>query len=261
MADRGNIHADQAVINTNQREINPEYNALSAAGQGLIGDLIITGINHHKAKKANKEIIPIRNALTNYDFPKKASAKIAAQLRQIKWLKLVRTSMTDHLKTNQIDSMLRTQNPNTVLAVNLSYKLRPSFTGLVAEADVTLYSRDKAARKGVRKLYNNQFYYVYSLPKKDHNTKADTKIWTANNGRLLKTELNNAASALARMIAQDIKNPNMNLYKGLAGKREIKFVGSMRFDQRGKVMQQNGNQYTVRVSNGTLYTINQHAIR
>ncbi len=258
VASRKQIKSDQAVLDTDQREINPTYNPEPYYGS-VLANLVKVVINHYANKKVNKAITPIRSTLTNYDFSKMLYAQLNRKLTKVKWLKLNRTHMDYHLQGKQINKIIRSAKQNTTLLIYLSYDLTPSFQAFVAEADVSLYKKDKTAKKGFKTIYSNQFYYINTLPKKDHHLKQDAKIWTANDGRLIKSALNEAAASLANMLIKDIQNPNSKLYQSIA-KKPIKFSKNNLGYQHGKVIAKRADRYLIRANTGAMYNVNRNTI-
>lgn len=284
MASRTKVHSDQAVLNTNQREIKPDLNiqqpltsatvpasmpnqynpAVGAAGGligSFIGQLIVTGINHHRIKVAEKDIKPIRNELIDYHFMRKLSHQVKSQLRQIHWLKLKKTTYKFGISKDLKSYLINNAKQNTTLFVGATYALNSDFNALFVKAVVELDKQDRQNDKGYKVLYKNRFTYLLRLPKQDHNRRTSTADWVKAHGSKLKRALNQASREIAKMIAMDINNPQKKAYESMTNAQVIRFSDEFGDRLSGRLMKKTANGYIVRISDGSLYAFNPAAQR
>lgn len=94
-ADRSPAGGREAVVLVPQGEIKTLIVASQAgASFGLVGALIDVGVNQHRANAAEKPIMPLRTALTDYHFDQQALAATQVTVERMDWLAVRKTSFS-----------------------------------------------------------------------------------------------------------------------------------------------------------------------
>ncbi len=281
LQNRRTIKSDNVLVNTTQRNIRMREMsflnsdvpspyapmdkgaivkptpAQAGAGGGLIGGLIVASIQHSDVNDAMKGIMPVQEALGDFNYITIFKGKLKQQLATLPWLKLksVKEKYNIH---NSEQAIVNSARENTTLFIGTTYALDSSFKQLEVAAYVKL---DEKLAKGntPKKLYANNFYYIFRLKQPNTKSKANMQVWTKHHAQLLKTRLRDAASLLSKMIAMDIKHPGKHPY---AKFKQIIIVRTIDGQtEKARVIKQTQDYFIVSLISGirikgTIYAVN-----
>jgi hypothetical protein len=210
----------KGIVGLQQQEIGTEINASNvsaATGGGLIGAIVDASIDDARAKKAEAEVAPVRDALINYQ----PGSVLAADLQ--KALATVPSVNPSHIDVRQVIDLDTTTKwihgagGASVLLVRLSYKLSPNFGSIIATAEVSLHAGGDRLAKVVQSkpdlpplVYYNVLSSTDTLFGLSDSSTLDgiAKLWAANGGRPAQTTLDAELQELAAMIAYDLMAPS-----------------------------------------------------
>lgn len=123
-----------------------ESNMTAAVGGGLLFALIDAGVNQSRAKKAETAIVPVRDALTDYSFDKKALALSEEIGRSLPWLGVKKTELNKDPSNTRLSGAIDTSPGPQLLTMTYDYALDNNFTVLKVGANMSLLP--KALKKG-----------------------------------------------------------------------------------------------------------------
>jgi hypothetical protein len=194
-------------------EINPS-NIAAAGGGGLLLALIDVAVDKNRADDAEKRIVPVRDALIDYEFPKQLRAALEQELGKLPWMNLQSTRTEASPDAAKIQDVVARSTANAVLVVAAKYSLSPDFSLVKVSAAVTAYPKTDdlvAVAKKVRPdidpplLYRNDFQVAKGGSGLFPNAEAAAKAWSDNNGKVARDALNKGAAELAKRIAADLE--------------------------------------------------------
>lgn len=273
--DKTNIQSSQILLNSTQREIvmqhnnwfNSDYidpyapmdsgyivhqNAAANPQAGLIGALVVSGIQHSQANSAMTAMAPIRNALEDFDFLSQFNSDLKHTLGQLPWLNVRKQVIKYNVREDET-VIANTANENTTLFIGTTYALNSVFRQLEISAYVKLVQKS-ANKKDVRTLYTNNFFFVNRLSVPNENASQNKERWIKNNGALLKEKMRDASSLLSHMILMDIGNQNVQAYPLSNKVIAIRTVYGAK--EKANIIKQQNGYYIVMMHDNSLYAVN-----
>lgn len=271
--DKVSIKSSRILLNTTQREIvmqhnnwfhsdlaDPyapmdsgaivKHNAPVNPNNGLIGALIVSGIQHSQAGSAIKSMAPVRMTLENFDFIAYFNSELHNHVAQLSWLKVKKQEIKYNVQGSELDNVVAA-NENTTLFIGTTYAFNSVFRQLEVATYVKLIEKP-VGNQTPRTLYTNNFFFVNRLSEPNTNANENKARWLANNGAMLKTKLRDAASLLSKMIVMDIDNKSYTP----ANDQLITIRTVEGAKMQGKLIKRLNGYYLILLSNKTLYAIN-----
>ena len=197
------------IVSVPQSEINPAINqsVMGAAGFGLIGALVDTGVNQSRTKTAEAAIIPVRDALTDYKFDQKALSTSDELSLSVDWLTVKKTEVNKDVSNARFSSALDASASQQLVSITYDYVLGPEFRTLTVGSNVAVLSKKLPAngKKEDRALLKNadfsrMFTCIVPLPAATDEIDENASKWSANGGALTEQSLDKALAKLAVMM-------------------------------------------------------------
>ena len=196
-ADRSPAAGREAVVLVPQGEIKTVIVASQAgASLGLVGALIDVGVNQHRANAAEKSILPLRTALTDYHFDQQALAATQVTVERLDWLAVRKTSFSKDISKENTSSILDKSASPEVLFVAYSYEMSPDFTMMQVDARFSIFA--KVAPKGQsadsrmkleNAAYSENFTYLVPLAEASDDVADNCRRWSDNNAEIARRAL------------------------------------------------------------------------
>ncbi len=212
---KGHINTSTGFVGLTQQEIAADINQSNlaqAAGGGLLFSVIDAGINNSRAKDAEKDVVPVRDALIGYDVGQTLKTDLVSSLKPTSWLKLRTIEVRQLSDEKALRSWLPSTEGNVMLLVRPYYRLNAGFNVMTISATVSVQGPPPADDKEKlgAPLYSNTLVCAVTLPGSTGKmTRVDAaQLWSGNSGRNARLALNEGLSEIARMIAYDLELPN-----------------------------------------------------
>lgn len=187
------------------------YNPYGAGSSNLIGKLAISAIKEHGEKVAATSIVPLRQALGDFDYVSYFNRMVRQHVASLPWLKVKSQQMLFNVKESK-ENLLRHSEANNLLLIGTTYALNSTYKQLEVAAYVEALT-NSASSQATKTTYANIFYFIYRLPEAEQNSAINA--WTRNNGALLKAKLQDAAMLLSKMIALDLNQRTHLINSGI----------------------------------------------
>jgi len=183
-----------------QAEIQPNINIsnlTAAAGGGLLFALIDAGVNNARAKEAEKQVIPLREALVGFEVDPRIQAASAATLGGLGWLDVRATKFSKDPSGDAMLAALDAGATPQLLVLRYDYETSADFSAIVVSLHASLVN--KATPKGKKPTVRQQAKYLpYThtfrsfvlLP--DPNPKdatANVQAWAADGAKAARTAI------------------------------------------------------------------------
>lgn len=202
---------------------------------GLVGALIDVSISQHRANRAELDIKPVRDALIDYDFDRRALETTRTTLSRLPWLQVGKVSFSKEFTDGSLGAFLDKTDAAQVLFAEYNYSLTADFSALQVSVALTIDAthapagQPPASRlKLSNAAYHQEILYVVPLA---HATDmpANAARWAADHGALARRGLEQALSKLSeemcRSLAQSpavaarlAQGANVSLGPGTTGK-------------------------------------------
>jgi hypothetical protein len=230
---KANVGTTQTTVLLTQQEIGTDItqsNITAATGGGLIFALIDAGIENSRAKKAEKHVVPVRDALIGYNLGDVLNSSLKSRLASRDWLKAGSFNIQQVSTLESLDSWIKNADGDGLLLVNTQYRFTPKFDGITISARISIHPKQGplvAQAKPYQNLPPLIYYNAFSAtiwmsdwPAQSPDAEAAVKLWAEEGGKRARTALDLGADEIARMLAFDLEQPgtvNNALYKAPAG--------------------------------------------
>ncbi|MCX7124865.1 MAG: hypothetical protein NTU49_03755 [Gammaproteobacteria bacterium] len=274
---RQEIKSNKTILNTTQKGIRLQDNAFNPnvispinpsdsgyivkktpgiddSSTSVVTYFIDSAIRKHEVNKAKTAIVPVRNALHNFDYVNQFKADLQKNLSALPWLKLTKISTQYNIKHDE-KKIVDGSKENTTLFIGTTYALNSNFNRLEVAAYVKLDEKQKN-KKTPKTLYKNNFFYIYRVVPSKNTTKENIATRNKNNAVFLKEKLCDASTMLSNLIATDMSNPNS--LSGVANGK-IVTVNSFNYNAKDKaiVIEKRNDYYILSlIKDGSIYVVN-----
>lgn len=183
-----------------QAEIQPNINIsnlTAAAGGGLLFALIDAGVNNARAKEAEKQVIPLREALVGFEVDPRIQGASAAAINGLGWLDVRATKFSKDPSGDAMLAALDAGATPQLLVLRYDYETSADFSAIVVSLRASLVNKatPKGKKPTVRQQakylpYNQSFRSFVLLP--DPNPKdaaANVQAWAADGAKAARTAI------------------------------------------------------------------------
>jgi hypothetical protein len=236
----------EVIVNVPQKAIAIEGHVSSSSlrspvhgpgwGWGLLASLFDAGVSASRDAEAEEAIVPIRATLANEAIPDRFRKSLEVNLGDLPCQAIPPVQLAKAEDPSDVERMLRASNGKQLLFINVFYSMSPDSRYLTANAFAVLVgesARGKVDFSDARSLwkeatYANRFTYTRKLDQFG-DTKALTKTWVADDGRKLKSGLDELAEGIATLLVLDVSGrqpvslpgENAERYEPIVGRRQV----------------------------------------
>lgn len=202
-------------IIVSQAEIQPNINIsniTAATGGGLLFALIDAGVNNARAKEAEKQIVPLREALAGYDFDPLAQHASTTTLQALEWFDPRQVKLSKEETGDSVLAALNASAAPQLMVLKYSYETNADFSGVVVSLNA--YIANKAVPAGKKPDSRLQPKYLpYSqavrsfvmLPGADpKHPEANVKAWAADGGKLARTAIDTGVARCQSLLTRSL---------------------------------------------------------
>jgi len=240
-ADRSPPGGREAVVMVPQGEIRGQVLASQAgAAFGLVGALVDTGINQHRANKAESAITPLRTEMSDYSFDQQALASTQATLAQLDWLGVRKTSFSKDTSKQNANAILdKSEAPEVLMAV-YDYELTADFSAMQVNARFTISPKAVPAGQSPdsrvkleHAVYSQTFTYLFALPTAGNDMTANCGKWSESHALAARAALDRGIERVNALLMRQLAATPDELKK-LSEGESIEANG-----HKGKLIEQN----------------------
>jgi hypothetical protein len=202
----------------------------SVAG-GLLLALVDSGVESSRSKAAEKAIMPLRAALTGYDFDSKAQSTAEETFRSLDWFGATAFGfgkvVANAARSAQLDETLGQE----MAFIDYEYGMSANFDAVELNINIVIASKHlKPNQTSLSRLNRDNLLYrqwhrvVVPLQGAGKKKEANVLLWSANEGSLAKHALEIALTKSQSMVrrgllisASDANTLNKGKYTKIAG--------------------------------------------
>jgi hypothetical protein len=252
-SDRSPPGGREAMVMVPQGEIRAQVVASQAgAAFGLVGALIDTGVNQHRANKAETAITPLRTELSDYGFDQRALAATQATLAQLDWLSVRKTGFSkDTSKQNAMAILDKSEAPEVLLAV-YDYELTADFSALQVNARFTIDSKNVPAGQSPESrikldhaVYSQTFSYVIVLSGAGKDLEENCGKWSWSHAQPARVALDRGIERVNALLVRQLQETPEQLKKLAEG------ASTEANGHKGKLIEQNDEGILLIDASGT----------
>lgn len=239
---RNKISSTQLYLNVPQHElyaaINPSNLGQTAAascgavpGLGILLAGVCGGIagasdaaiNASRAKEADKQVGPLKDALLDVAFEQQLQQQFTQVIGSVPGLNVGDISIIRNDRIAEVSKLVESSQASAVLLITADYHLSPDFSHFLFVTQTFMFPRaadlraqagqvpdPKNVREGVQiahpgfSIYNGQLSYAARLPEPAKDVATNVKLWQADNGALLRKAWAQALSEVPGIIASEL---------------------------------------------------------
>lgn len=215
--------------------------------------------NKGKLEFSNKLLKQLSPIVKSYDFAGKIKSDVLMQIKNVPWLKVVRSSIT-HYPFNKI-ILKNPKYVNALLSFSTNYRFMPKYDGLYIFTDAKLYYYDSRSTSDKKLVYKNTFIYFFRFGDEYGKNKMAVQALANNKGALFKRILSKGIYFTAKMFAWDINDSNSyDEYSASSDVKKTYFIDNQNVKREGYILSRDGNYYMLRLDDGSLVTITKNSV-
>lgn len=198
-----------------QREIQTrivESNLTAATGGGLLIALIDAGVNQARVNAAEKNVVPLRDALTGYEFDAKVQSALKESMAKNPWLGIRNVSFVKEMNTDLANAALDATTADQLAFVTYDYAAAADFRSIEVTLGVALANKaliegqPPAARlKPANLAYTRLFKSVVPLDSPADDGAANVARWSADGARLARTSVDTGIARVHWMMERSLE--------------------------------------------------------
>ncbi len=213
------LSSSEAIIVASQNEILADVeksNVTMYTGGGLIPALIDVAIESSRSDTTEEMIVPIREALADYDVGARMKQALAPGLQTISWLHVKHVD-THYDKHPDVAAHLLPQgSTDALILINTSYKLTSDFSALSTNAEINVYPRSNELKRltppqegmedSLVPFYKNTVSRWYPLPSNPSDQDLAVGKWTRDQGKLIKEAMDQNIEGICKELLAGLRN-------------------------------------------------------
>lgn len=193
---------------------------LAAVCGGAMG-AVDASVNASRAKTAEEQIQPLKNAALDIQFDNIFNDTIAKSLKGAPGFRFGNMVLTKVVTPKAYEETYRTTASNAVMFITLNYNLSTDFSTLEVSSHALVFPKSPAALSAAgvpaealkqetfttvnNAAYRTQLSYRGTLETKAASPAEYVQIWSADNARLLRVAVHDAATQTARLLSEEIQ--------------------------------------------------------
>jgi hypothetical protein len=203
-------------IIVSQAEIQPNINIsniTAATGGGLLFALIDAGVNNARAKEAEKQVVPLREALVGYDFDPLVQHASTTTLQALGWFDPKQVKLSKEETSDSVLAALNASTTSQLMVLRYTYETNADFSAVVVS--LYAYIANKAVPAGKKPDARLQLKYVpynqsvrsfVRLPGADlKHPEANVKAWAADGGKVARAALDMGVARCQDLLTRSLR--------------------------------------------------------
>lgn len=176
----GDAMTVELVLNQQEVGVDVSQTNAMAAGGGLLGALIVAGIDNSRTKSAEERIVPVRDLLLSYPFNARIEQEIRADLPS-PGIDANPNILVQGSALAAIDAQNKGQLASRALVLTPRYAFDNQFHHLSVKITAQVIERDIKPNGKVRArfAFNRTYAFQYTLPEIADKPEDNVKAWVA----------------------------------------------------------------------------------
>ncbi len=196
----------------------PGVGVLGAAMLGGLAGAVDAGIHSGNMGAAEKALLPLRDALVEFDFDHSLQAELVMALSPSTWLNARDFRIVKEVSDENFDGILSSSKASAVLFVSADYHLTANADALkislapymfpnAAELKTLHASAEASGPKtsAANSMYRSMLSYRDRAPDITTDRNSNLAVWASDDGAALRASMKHGMRKLAEMLADDIQ--------------------------------------------------------
>ena len=235
-----------------QREIQTrivESNMTAAAGGGLLFALIDAGVNEARVNSAEKAVVPLRDAMSGYDFDGKVQDEIKATMARFEWLGIRNVAFSKESNSSSRNEALNATDADQVAFIAYDYVVAADFNSIETTLSIALANKappegqpTDARLKPQNLPYTRVFKSVVPLDSPSKEDAEDVQRWSGDGAKLARGAIDVGIQRVHWMLGRSLEQTPeaaaavAKAKKGVAGSYAGKLVEKTQYGDLVEVM-------------------------
>lgn len=244
----------------NQQEVGVDVSATNAmaAGGGLLGALIVAGVDNARTKNAEERIVPIRDLLIAYKFNDAFERELRAKLPS-EGISTTPVFVVQNTSLGAIDAQNNHQSASRAFVLTPRYAFDNRFDQMTVRITAQMIERQPKSN-GKTKVaigFSRAYTFQFSLPETSDKPEENVAAWTAFGGDALVAMLDEGVRQSIDMLVFDFSAEGRAQWENFDRKASVRLAGR---SYPGLKVRETPEWVWTRVGKGWMQAVNGHRI-
>lgn len=212
----------------NQQEVGVDVSQTNAmaAGGGLLGALIVAGVDNARTKNAEERIVPIRDLLIAYRFNDAFEREIRAKLPSDGITKTP-VFVVQNTTLGAIDAQNNHQSAPRAFVLTPRYAFDNRFTQMTVRVNAQMVERQPRNNGKIKAVigFNRAYTFQFVLPETSDELEENVKAWTAFGADGLAAMLDEGVRQSIDMLTFDFSTEGRGQWDSFDRKASVRLAG------------------------------------
>jgi hypothetical protein len=212
----------------NQQEIGVDVSQTNAmaAGGGLLGALIVAGVDNARTKNAEERIVPIRDLLIAYRFNDAFEREVRARLPS-EGITMKPVFVVQNTALGAIDAQNNHQAAPRAFVLTPRYALDNRFTQMTVRVTAQMVERQPKSNGKLKTVlgFNRTYTFQFVLPETSDDPEVNVKAWTGFGADALTSMLDEGVRQSIDMLVFDFSPEGRKQWESYDRKASVRLAG------------------------------------
>lgn len=212
----------------NQQEVGVDVSATNAmaAGGGLLGALIVAGVDNARTKNAEERIVPIRDMLIAYRFNDAFERELRAKLPS-EGISTTPVFVIQNTTLGAIDAQNSNQAASRALVLTPRYAFDNRFAQMTVRVTAHVVERQPKSNGKTKTVFgfNRAYTFHLSLPETSDEPEVNVKAWTGFGADALVAMLDEGVRQSIDMLVFDFSVEGRKQWESYDRKASVRLAG------------------------------------
>lgn len=244
----------------NQQEVGVDVSATNAmaAGGGLLGALIVAGVDNARTKNAEERIVPIRDLLIAYKFNDAFERELRAKLPS-DGISTTPVFVVQNTSLAAIDAQNNHQSASRAFVLTPRYAFDNRFDQMTVRLTAQMVERQPKGNGKIKAVigFSRTYTFQFSLPETSDKPEENVEGWTAFGGDALVAMLDEGLRQSVDMLVFDFSAEGRAQWENYDRKASVRLAGR---SYPGLKVRETPDWVWTRVGKGWMQAMNGHRI-
>lgn len=211
-----------------QQEVGVDVSQTNAmaAGGGLLGALIVAGVDNARTKNAEERIVPIRDLLIAHRFNDSFEREIRAKLPS-NGITTTPVFVVRDTALGAIDAQNNLQAASRAFVLTPRYAFDNRFTQMTVRVNAQVVDRQPKSNGKIKAVigFNRSYTFHFILPETSDDLEANVKAWTAFGTDALTAMLDEGMRQSIDMLVFDFSEEGRTQWESYDRKASVRLAG------------------------------------
>lgn len=218
--------AVEIVLNQQEVGVDVSQTNAMAAGGGLLGALIVAGVDNARTKNAEERIVPIRDLLIAYRFNDAFERELRAKLPS-EGISTTPVFTVQNTSLGAIDAQNNRQAAARAFVLTPRYAFDNRFAQMTVRVNAQMVERQPKSNGKIKAVigFNRSYTFQFVLPETSDEPEVNVKAWTAFGADALTAMLDEGVRQSVDMLVFDFSQEGRKQWESYDRKASVRLAG------------------------------------